>query len=78
MDSFWDPQSTAAYWLIDLKLVRFGKNEQFSGPPTTAAYWLIDLKLIRFWSKQLFLDLLIKTPVSICLTPVQIPLATRP
>ena len=33
MSSFWDPQSTAAYWLIDLKLFRFGQNEHFSGPP---------------------------------------------
>ena len=33
MISFWDPQSTAAYWLIDLKLSRFGQNEHFSGPP---------------------------------------------
>ena len=33
MSSFWDPQSTAAYWLIDLKLFRFGQNMHFSGPP---------------------------------------------
>ena len=46
----------------------------FRDPQTTAVYWLIDLKLVHFWSKQLFLDLLIKTPVSIWLTPVQIPL----
>ena len=32
------------------------------------------MKLVHFGEKQQIMDLLIKTPVSICLTPVQIPL----